>query len=380
MRWLRLVGIADAFLVGERPIARRVDDSVVRAGALRPDDPAPLARLRPGRRRHAARRRRPILAVGADLKNTITLVVDGQALSASTSAISSTTTPRSAFAQTIRRSARRCTRSTGGTLLVGARRASGVRRRRPSRTSCLPGRRAGGAASSRARRVRAGRARGAATAAWSASASTAPAMATTDDLGRRVLRRAASRRASSASRTCGRALCPAAMRRRVIRCRPRPDSSPSSTACPISTAAPFRFPARYRQPLELLPKQRPRRSRRRRWAGSSTPPPRCSASPARSPSKGRRRSGSNSWPGRRAEQRGALPVSAHREAARLPTAAAGRRPGSPGRRDAAEIARAFHAASRAASPIRPRGSASAATSTPSSARAASFRTSCCSPP
>src|SRR5208282_6590279 len=74
----RLGAIADAFLIGERPIARRVDDSVARAGVF---GPAILRRARgyapgaaatlpfPG----------PILALGADLKNTVTLVVDGQA-------------------------------------------------------------------------------------------------------------------------------------------------------------------------------------------------------------------------------------------------------------------------------------------------------------
>jgi hydrogenase maturation protein HypF len=74
----RLSGIADAFLIGQRPIARRVDDSVVRVGAF---GPAIVRRARgyaPGAVA-AFPRQRPILAVGADLKNTITLVVDGQA-------------------------------------------------------------------------------------------------------------------------------------------------------------------------------------------------------------------------------------------------------------------------------------------------------------
>ncbi|HUK33597.1 MAG TPA: carbamoyltransferase HypF, partial [Vicinamibacterales bacterium] len=74
----RLGGIADAFLMGERPIARRVDDSVVRAGALGPIvlrrsrgfAPSAVATLPAST---------PILAVGGDLKNTVTLVVNGEA-------------------------------------------------------------------------------------------------------------------------------------------------------------------------------------------------------------------------------------------------------------------------------------------------------------
>lgn len=74
----RLAGIADAFLIGERPIARRVDDSVVRAGAF---GPVILRRSRgyaPGAVALFPTQR-PILAVGPDLKNSVTLVVDGQA-------------------------------------------------------------------------------------------------------------------------------------------------------------------------------------------------------------------------------------------------------------------------------------------------------------
>jgi hydrogenase maturation protein HypF len=73
-----LSGIADAFLIGERPIARRVDDSVARSSPFgsmilrrsRGYAPGAVATLPVAR---------PILALGPDLKNTITLVVEGQA-------------------------------------------------------------------------------------------------------------------------------------------------------------------------------------------------------------------------------------------------------------------------------------------------------------
>jgi hydrogenase maturation protein HypF len=74
----RLTDIADAFLIGERPIARRVDDSIARAGVF---GPVVLRRARGYAPAAVAvfPVKRPILAVGADLKNAITLVVDGQA-------------------------------------------------------------------------------------------------------------------------------------------------------------------------------------------------------------------------------------------------------------------------------------------------------------
>ena len=74
----RLAGIADAFLIGERPIARRVDDSIARVGVF---GPAILRRSRGYAPSAVAAipTNRSVLAVGADLKNTITLVVNGQA-------------------------------------------------------------------------------------------------------------------------------------------------------------------------------------------------------------------------------------------------------------------------------------------------------------
>lgn len=74
----RLTGIADAFLMGDRPIARRVDDSVARVG---PFGPVCLRRARGYAPRAVTElpTTRPLLAVGPDLKNTVTLVVEGQA-------------------------------------------------------------------------------------------------------------------------------------------------------------------------------------------------------------------------------------------------------------------------------------------------------------
>lgn len=75
----RLSDIADAFLVGERSIARRVDDSVVRIGAM---GPVVLRRSRGYAPGAVARlpTPHPVLAVGADLKNTVTLVIGGAAV------------------------------------------------------------------------------------------------------------------------------------------------------------------------------------------------------------------------------------------------------------------------------------------------------------
>jgi hydrogenase maturation protein HypF len=75
----RLGAIADAFLIGERPIARRVDDSVV---AIRNGQPAVIRRARGYTPAVVAQLpcERPILALGADLKNSIALVVEGDVI------------------------------------------------------------------------------------------------------------------------------------------------------------------------------------------------------------------------------------------------------------------------------------------------------------
>ncbi len=76
-----LAGIADAFLIGERRIARRIDDSVVRTASF---GTTVLRRARGMAPQAVASipSARPILAVGGDLKNAPVLVVGGQAFAA----------------------------------------------------------------------------------------------------------------------------------------------------------------------------------------------------------------------------------------------------------------------------------------------------------
>jgi len=96
----RLGGLTDALLVGERPIARRVDDSVMRAGACGPTVLRRSRGLAPG----AVARfpsTGPVLAVGGDLKNAITLVVDGHAYGSQHIGDLSQLDSRRAFQETI---------------------------------------------------------------------------------------------------------------------------------------------------------------------------------------------------------------------------------------------------------------------------------------
>lgn len=96
-----LTGIADAFLVGERRIARRIDDSVARVTAA---GPSVLRRAR-GLAPQAIVTlpvTRPILAVGGDLKNAVALVVEGQVFVSQHVGDLDHVPARDAFEQTVR--------------------------------------------------------------------------------------------------------------------------------------------------------------------------------------------------------------------------------------------------------------------------------------
>ena len=102
----RLQGIAD-FLLHDRPIATRIDDSSCGDGRQRPR-PAPRARFAPGADRPAGRvcRCADLLAMGGELKATFCLLKDGGGARRSTSATWRTHAPSTTTAAD--RALRRC--------------------------------------------------------------------------------------------------------------------------------------------------------------------------------------------------------------------------------------------------------------------------------
>ncbi len=98
----RLGGIADLFLVHDRPIARHVDDSVVRRTGGGPQivrrargyAPLPITLMRPSGA--------TVLAVGAHLKNAVALALDDQVFVSQHLGDMETLETRAAFARTIR--------------------------------------------------------------------------------------------------------------------------------------------------------------------------------------------------------------------------------------------------------------------------------------
>ena len=231
MRRERLAGLADAFLVGERPIARRVEDSVVRSG------PSGAVLLRRGRGYAPA-------AVAG---------MPGRRGRCSRSAPTSRTPSPSSW--TVRRSSSqhigdldeyesaRAFEETIADLLAmyevrgerparGARRPPAVPLHRVCRTARCGGGR-GDPAPSRARRVGACRARRLGPAGPRHEPRRHRLRRRRHHLGRRVVRRRVFARASSAWRTCGALRRRGATRPRAIPCRPRRDFSASSTGFPI---------------------------------------------------------------------------------------------------------------------------------------------------
>jgi hydrogenase maturation protein HypF len=75
----RLGDLADGFVVGTREIARRVDDSVTSIAAGMPQILRRARGYAPAPVLHSTRLEQPILGLGADLKNSITLGVNGYA-------------------------------------------------------------------------------------------------------------------------------------------------------------------------------------------------------------------------------------------------------------------------------------------------------------
>jgi hydrogenase maturation protein HypF len=231
----RLSGIADAFLIGERPIARRVDDSIARAGTF---GPVVLRRLRGYAPAAVARLpiKRPVLAVGADLKNTITLVVDGQAFVSQHIGDLSHYQAFQDFTETIKDLISMYDIRTDDLLLVHDAHPQYVS---SGHASALPVRERHAVQHHRAHLASVLAERGEWQKKVVGAAATAPDSVTTEASGVARSSWAASKAASNAWRISVPSLSLEATARRTIRCRQHPDSSRSSMICPNSRSRPF---------------------------------------------------------------------------------------------------------------------------------------------
>ena len=188
---------------------------------------------------------RPILAVGADLKNSITLVVNGQAF---VSQHIGDLAQYQSFRGVSRNHPRpdcRCTRSTGSDLIVAhdahpqylstvhALELAGIDNPAPSSIIAPTSPRSWPSAAPGTSE------------SWE-SALTEPATATMAPSGAVNCSQAASSKASNAWPICARRLSPAATLRHDIQSKPPPDFSTQIEDLPDLNAEPFLFPDRYR--------------------------------------------------------------------------------------------------------------------------------------
>ena len=245
---------------------------------------------------------RPILALGADLKNTITLVVDGQAFVSQHIGDLDHYEAFRAFQETDSQICCRCMRSIWMNCWWSTMRIRNMFRRL-TRWSCSPRKNVRGAASSRAHRVGARRTRRVGRARDRRQLRRHRLRRRRHHLGRRNFCRKRARRFSSVSRICA---------------PPRLPGGDAAASHPVQAAAGFlaqlnefaghvplrlfHSPSRYRDALQLVRKNM-RTFRPLPWAGSSTRPLRFWVSRAKSRLKARPRCGWSALPARSATDR-----------------------------------------------------------------------------
>ena len=262
-------------------------------GRFRPNHSSPRARICSRAPSLRFRPSRPILALGADLKNTITLVVDGQAFVSQHIGDLDHYESFCAFRETIQDLLSMYEIDSSELLVVHDAHPQYVSTMHASELRRIGKLR--GAASSRSHRFRTRRTWRMGQARASASASTVPATAMTARSGAARFSPAACAKVSSASRISAVLRLPGGDAAASHPVQAAAGFLAQLNELPDLTAAPFSFPSRYLDALQLV-HTRVRSFARLRWGGSLTRRQRCWASRARLLSKDRPRCGLNVLP------------------------------------------------------------------------------------